>query len=380
MGLFDKIKHELIDIIEWLDEPGEVLVHRFERHKNEIKMGAKLIVRPGQKAVFVDEGKIADVFTPGTHTLDTQNMPVLSTLKGWKYGFNSPFKSEVYFIDATEQLDRKWGTQNPVMMRDQDFGIVRLRSRGNYSYKIGTAKEMVSRFVGAQAEYRRADIEGQIRSKIVSSFADCIGELKIPALDLAAQYDEISQSMHNKLKPVFEGLGLEILAFTLENITLPEEVQKAMDQRASMGALGNLNQFSQYQAANALKDAANNPGGAGNIMGMMVGSQLGGSMGSVLQQNNQAASTSGAQAANNEKCPKCGTMNAAGSKFCSSCGQKMGVEGKVPCIKCGKEISKEVKFCSECGAPQKIQCKKCGKDLNAGAKFCAECGTPANEA
>ena len=191
MGFFDKLKNELIDIIELSDSESDVLVQRFSRKDNEIKYGAQLIVRPGQRAVFVNEGKVADTFEPGTYTLETQNIPVLTTLKGWKFGFHSPFKAEVYFIKTTEQLDRKWGTTNPVMLRDADFGIVRLRARGNYSYKIGLSDDMISRFVGAQEQFTTGDIEGQTRTKAISSFSDCLGELKIAALDLAAQYDEI---------------------------------------------------------------------------------------------------------------------------------------------------------------------------------------------
>ncbi len=293
MGLFSKLRNELIDIIEWPDNSGDVLVHRFDRYKNEIKWGAKLVVRPGQRAVFVNEGKIADAFEPGTYTLDTKNLPVLRTLLSWPYGFNSPYKAEVYFIKVTEQLDRKWGTPNPVMMRDQDFGIVRLRARGNYSYKIGVQEEMISRFVGAQPEFTPEDIEGQIRTKLISSFSDCMGELKIPALDLAANYDEISDQMQKKLKDAFSELGLEMLSFALENISLPEEVEKAMDERSSMGAVGNLNNYSQYQAANALREAASNENGsAGGLMGMMVGGQLGQGIGSALHQ--QTPQTGGA--------------------------------------------------------------------------------------
>lgn len=294
MGLFDKLRNELIDIIEWEEMDPDVLVHRFERHNNEIKWGAKLVVRPGQRAVFVSEGQIADTFDPGTHTLDTKNLPLLRTLLSWPYGFESPYKAEVYFVKATELLDRKWGTPNPVMMRDADFGIVRLRARGNYSYKIGITKEMISRFVGARDEFRISDMEGQIRTKVISSFSDCIGESKIPALDLAANYDEIGEMMGMKLKEEFARLGLDILAFAVENISLPEEVTQAMDQRASMGAIGNLNNFSQYQAANALRDAAQNEGGAGNMMGMMMGAQMAGGVSGALNQESQNTGASSA--------------------------------------------------------------------------------------
>ena len=379
MGFFNSLRAELIDIIEWRDEDPGVLIHRFDRHDHEIKNNAKLIVRPGQRAVFVNEGTIADCFEPGTYTLSTQNTPILATLKGWKYGFDSPYKAEVYFIKTSEQLDRKWGTPNPVMMRDLDFGIVRLRARGNYAYKIGLKDEMISRFVGSRAEFTTEDIEGQLRTRVISSFSDCIGEMKIPALELAAQYDEIGTAMEGKLAEIFTNLGLDLLTFTLENITLPEEVEKAMDQRASMGALGNLNNFSQYQAANAVRDMANNPGGSGNMMGMMMGAQMAGGVGGALMQDNggQTAPVAPAQAqapaAAGVTCPKCQASNPADSKFCSGCGEK--VEQASGCIKCNAALAPGSKFCGECGSPQQAKCVKCGEELTPGSKFCQNCGS-----
>jgi len=368
MGLFNTLRTEFIDIIEWKDQDGNVLVHRFERHDNEIKNGAQLVVRPGQRAVFVNEGKIADSFDPGTHRLETKNLPILATLKGWKYGFDSPFKAEVYFINATELLDRKWGTPSPVMMRDADFGAVRLRARGNYAYKIGITDEMISRFVGARDEFRVEDIEGQLRTRIISSFSDALGELKIPALDIVAQYDEISAEMHKKLSGTFEDIGLNLLSFTLENVSVPEAVQKALDERASMGAIGNLNNYAKYQAANAMRDAAGNESGmAGGMMGMMVGGTLGGTMGGALQQNTPGPAPT-------VTCPKCGQAVPQGSKFCSGCGADMTPQG-AKCPKCGAAVAAGAKFCGECGTPMSAVCKKCGKDLNPGAKFCPECGT-----
>lgn len=371
MGLFDKIRGEFIDIIEWRDMEPDVLVHRFERYEHEIKVGAQLTVRPGQKAVFVNEGQIADVFDEGMHRLETQNLPILATLKGWKYGFNSPFKAEVYFLNITEQLNRKWGTATPVIVRDSDLGTVRLRARGNFSYKVSADKEMITRLVGARDSYRCEYIEGQLKAKTVSSFSDALGELKIPILDMQAQYDEIGEAMKAKLSALFDGLGLELLGFVLENVTVPEEVEKAMDQRASMGAVGNLNQFSQYQAAQALRDAADNPGGAGNMMGMMVGGQLAGGMGNVLKQDETAAQVSSPGV----KCPKCGALCAADTKFCGECGTSMAPK-EVPCIKCGAALAEGSKFCSECGAAQQAKCPKCNADVLPDAKFCGECGEP----
>jgi len=368
MGFFSKLRNEFIDIIEWEHETPGVLVHRFERYNNEIKMNAKLVVRPGQRAVFVNEGQIADVYEPGTHTLTTQNMPILATLKGWKYGFESPFKAEVYFIKTTEQLDRKWGTPNPVMMRDMDFGIVRLRARGNYAYRVDIKEEMISRFVGSRAELTAEDIEGQLRTRVISSFSDCIGEMKIPALDLASQYDEIGEAVSGKLDVILGELGLTLLSFTVENITLPEEVEKAMDQRASMGAIGNMNQFSQYQSAQAVREMAQNEGSGGaNMMGMMMGAQMAGGVGNALVQDQPQ------QQAPQAACPNCNAANPANSKFCSSCGQSMVKQDN--CVKCNAGIPENSKFCPECGSAQELTCKNCNVTLSPGSKFCPECGT-----
>lgn len=378
MGLFDKIAGEFIDIIEWNDQDGNELVHRFERYEHEIKMGAQLIVRPGQKAILVNEGHIADIFTPGKYTLETQNIPILSTLKGWKYGFNSPFKAEVYFINLTEQLDRKWGTSTPVILRDADFGMVRVRAHGNYSYHVTSDATMLSRLVGARQSFGPEQVEGQLRAKLVSSFSDALGELKIAVLDLQSQYDEIGDFMATKLNATFKDLGLTLLGFVLENVTVPENVEKAMDQRASMGAVGDLNKFSQFQAAQALEDAANNPGMAGNMMGMMVGGGLATGMGNVLQNDQQNTQTAQPSQPPVAICQKCSTENDPKAKFCCNCGTPMVHEQH--CIKCNALINLGSKFCGECGCPQQTECINCGFELPAGAKFCSKCGTPQSEA
>lgn len=275
MGLFDVFRSQFIDIIEWADENPRVLVHRFDRHNNEIKYGAKLIVRPGQSAIFVNEGQIADHFGPGTYTLHTKNLPVLTSLLSLPYNFESPWKAEVYFVRTTVQLDRKWGTGTPVMMRDADFGVVRLRAYGNFSYRVSLQNDLLQRFVGAQADYSGTGIEEQVTAQIVSILSDTLGELKIPALDLAAEYTEISEGVKGRLDAVFSAMGFELCSFTVENISLPEEVNKALDKRSSVGALGGvMNQYTQMQAADAMKAAAENPNGSG-MMGAVVGMNLG---------------------------------------------------------------------------------------------------------
>lgn len=287
MGIMNFIKNQLIDIVEWPEETPGVLVHRFERAGNEIKRGAKLVVRPGQSAVFVNEGQIADKFEPGTYSLETKNLPILTTILSLPYGFNSWHKAEVYFIKRTEQLDRKWGTAQPITMRDADFGPLRIRAFGNYSYRVGMTDNMLQRFVGAKSEFKAEELEKQIQLKSVSEFTDTLGELQIPALDLAAQYNEIGERVKQNLQPVMNDMGLELLTFTVGNISLPEEVNAAIDKRGAIGALGGMQSYQQMKAADALGDMAKNQGTGGTMMGMMLGGNLGAFAGQQFQQSQQ---------------------------------------------------------------------------------------------
>ena len=287
MGIMNFIKNQLIDIVEWPEETPGVLVHRFERAGNEIKRGAKLVVRPGQSAVFVNEGQIADKFEPGTYSLETKNLPILTTILSLPYGFNSWHKAEVYFIKRTEQLDRKWGTSQPITMRDADFGPLRIRAFGNYSYRVGMTDNMLQRFVGAKSEFKAEELEKQIQLKSVSEFTDTLGELQIPALDLAAQYNEIGERVKQNLQPVMNDMGLELLTFTVGNISLPEEVNAAIDKRGAIGALGGMQSYQQMKAADALGDMAKNQGTGGTMMGMMLGGNLGAFAGQQFQQSQQ---------------------------------------------------------------------------------------------
>jgi membrane protease subunit (stomatin/prohibitin family) len=272
VGIFDFVKRELIDIVEWLDPSSNTMVYRFERHNNEIKNGAKLVVRPGQAAVFVDEGRTADVFTPGTYTLTTENIPVLSTLRGWKYGFESPFKAEVYFVSTRQFTDRKWGTKNPIMLRDPEFGPTRLRAFGSYALRVAEPAKFVAEIVGTNGHFRTDDIEGQLRNLITSRFADVVGESRIPVLDLAANQDELGGFIADRIRPEFLAYGIEITTVLVENVSLPEEVERALDKRTSMGVIGNLQAYTQYRTAEAIGDAARNPGGgAAEGMGLGMG-------------------------------------------------------------------------------------------------------------
>lgn len=293
MGFIDKLKGELIDIIQWLDSSNDTMVYRFERYGNEIKMNAKLVVREGQVAVFINEGQLADVFEPGTHTLETKNMPILSTLKGWKYGFNSPFKAEVYFVNTRRFTDQKWGTKNPIMLRDPEFGPVRIRAFGTYVIRVNDAATFIKEIVGTDGHFTTDEITSQLRNLIVSRFSDIAGESKIPVLDMAANYDEFGDFITVRIQDDFTQYGIEITKMLVENISLPPAVEEALDKRTSMGVIGNLNQYTQFQAANAMEKAAENEGMAGGGMAMGMGfamaNQMGQSMSPQQQQQQQRA-------------------------------------------------------------------------------------------
>ncbi|QYK53831.1 MAG: SPFH domain-containing protein [Fimbriimonadaceae bacterium] len=294
MGIWDKLKGEFVDIIEWTDSSTDTMVYRFERHGNEIKYGAKLTVRESQVAVFVDEGQFADVFVPGMYTLETSNMPILSTLKGWKHGFNSPFKSEVYFVNTKRFNDQKWGTMNPIMMRDADFGMVRVRAFGSFSLRVKDAKLFLQEVVGTNWQYTTEEITTQIRNYIVSGFAEAISETQMPVLDLYSKYDDMGKSLTALMSPKIEALGLELIDLMIENVSVPPEVEQAIDTRSKMGAVGNLDNYMKYQAADAMVKGAENPGGVGGVgaqmaAGMMMGQQMGNMMNQQPQQSAPAA-------------------------------------------------------------------------------------------
>src|SRR3954464_10222376 len=291
MGIWDKLKGELIDIIEWLDNKPDTMVWRYPRSATEINWGAKLIVREGQAAAFVNEGALADVFMqPGTYTLQTQNLPILSKLRGWKYGFESPFKAEVYFVSMRTVTDRKWGTKNPIMLRDPEFGPTRLRAFGSFAIKPSDVAVLLRNLVSTYSRFTIDDIGEQLRDLLVARFADVLGESKIPALDLAANQDDLGKLMLTRLQPDFDVFGLKLVNLVVENISLPQEVEAALDTRTKMGVIGDLSRYTQFQAANAIQDAAKNPGGlAGAGMGMgagmAMGQQMSQAMGGMQQQS-----------------------------------------------------------------------------------------------
>ena len=377
MGILDRLSPsaQFIEVIEWLDQTSNTLVYRFPVKDQEIKNGAQLIVRESQAAVFVSEGQIADQFPPGRYTIDGGNTPILSKLGAWKYGFNSPFKAEVYFVNTKQFTDLKWGTPNPVMMRDADFGMVRLRAFGIYSLRVGDPKAFIKDIAGTNAHFVTEDIEGQLKRTLVSGFSDALAESKIAALDLASNYDELGKFTREKLNEEFKSFGLELTKFVVENISLPQEVEAAMDKRTSMGVIGDVGRYTQFQAADAMRDAAQNPsGGAGTGAGLGAGFAMGNMMAGAM--TDAMRQSRGEGTPSRVACPKCGGANAPDAKFCHECGAKMDVAvEKASCVKCGTPLQAGAKFCNECGAKQEKQsCPNCQAELNPGAKFCNECG------
>lgn len=272
MGLFDKLRAEFVDIVEWVDDSRHTLVWRFPRYQNEIKNGAQLIVRPGQMAVVVDQGQIADVFEPGRYELNTENLPILSTLKGWKYGFNSPFKAEVYFVSTKQITDLKWGTPNPIMLRDPEFGPIRIRAFGTYALKAIDPTALLKEMVGTDSSVDTDEVTELLRSIIATSIADMLGESNISALDFASKYREMSEDLRKQVcEKIDDEYGLECTQLFIVNISLPEAVEQALDTRTSMGVIGDMNQFQQYQMGQAMTKAAENPGSGGAADGMGLG-------------------------------------------------------------------------------------------------------------
>ncbi|MBB3206309.1 membrane protease subunit (stomatin/prohibitin family) [Rhodopirellula rubra] len=272
MGLFDLIRSELIDIIEWIDDSQHTLVWRFPRHDNEIKNGAQLIVRPGQMAVFVYEGEIADVYPPGHYELTTANRPVMTTLESWKYGFDSPFKAEVYFVSTRQLTDLKWGTPNPIMLRDPEFGPIRIRAFGTYTLKAVDPKALLTEIVGTDGQFGADDVTTLLRSVIQSAFADLIGSSQIAALDLASNYQQLASTLREKVvERIDDEYGLDCPQLFIVNISFPESVEKALDTRTSMGVIGDMNKFQQYQMGQAMMAAAEGGGGGGAAEGMGLG-------------------------------------------------------------------------------------------------------------
>ncbi len=397
MGLRSFIKGQLIDVIEFATDDKSILAHKFDDKGKQIMMGAKLTVRPGQKVVFVNEGQIADVFAEGLYTLSTSNMPVLTKLKSWKYGFESPFKVDIYFFSVDDKIEQPWGTPSKIAIRDAEFGMLRVGANGYYNYRITEPSIFLKKLVGTDREFTVEESRKQLNSQFTMSFTDFFAESKISLFDAYGNIKEFSELVYNDVKEKFTPFGLELISFSLREIRIPETVEKAMDSRAEIGALGGMDMYARKtmtdSMATAAVAAAENEGG-GNMAGMgmqmgagaTMGVTMAGMMGNIMNGGGQAATPSPqagaaatAAAAASVLCTKCGSGVAGGAKFCPSCGNPMAAANTAKsCISCGASIGDDVAFCPECGAKQSVEkhCAKCGTKVEAGVKFCPNCGNP----
>lgn len=344
MGLFDKIRGEFIDVIEWVDSTPDTLVYRFPTHNREIQMGSSLIVRESQMAVFVYRGEIADVYEPGNYKLVTAQMPVMTTLQHWTHGFNSPFKAEVYYFNTRQYTDLKWGTPNPITLRDPEFGVLRVRAFGSYAMRIADPEKVMKEISGTEARYAVSQIENQLRAAIITRFTDYVAQSQVPFLDFAANLNEFSAALKPVMQEELSTFGLQLESFFIQNVSLPAEVEKILDQRAGMAAIGNnLDQYTQFQVANAIPQAAA-AGGDGGLAGAGLGAGIGMAMGNAMagalnptagnqSTGNQAAAPVAPQAPAASqapaggtvmvRCTQCNHLNAETAKFCSECGNKL---------------------------------------------------------
>lgn len=360
----------ILKVIEWKDNSSNTIVHKIDLKKDYITKGSKLIVRESQVAIFADKGKMADVFLPGTYNLDTDNVPLLTKLLSWKYGFESPFKSDVFFVNTKQFTGFRWGTVNPIMIRDAEFGPVRVRGYGTYAFKVDDAYVFMKELSGSGKSYQTDDITEYLRSIIIMGISDAVAESNIPVLDMAGNLIELSDVVKNSLSGKLGEIGIKITQFNFENFSLPENLEKALDKQTELGMMRqNMDVYTQMAQADALKEAAKNPGMAGGMMGAGIGWGLGSNMGRAFSnQVNQSVSSSKDE--ETVVCQNCKAKIKKDAKFCLEC----GAPTQNLCPACKKPVAKGAKFCSECGKPLIKTCAKCGAKLDNFAKFCVECG------
>ncbi len=326
----------LLNVIEWVERSPDEILYKYDTHKNIVKRWSKLTVREGQTVVFLDKGRVADVFGPGMYNLDTDTLPILTALLSWAYAFESPFKSDIYFVSTRLFINHKWGTATPVIVQDKNLGAVRVRGYGTYSFRVSDAPAFVKELSGARPSFTTADVEDYIRSVVVMGISDALGSSGIPVAEMSANLMELSSVALKSLSPRFASLGLELASFNFESVSLPPEVEKAIDENVRLGVLrDNAELYAHIARADAMKEAAKNPGMAGSFVGAGVGLGIGADLGRSLGE---------------------------------------AVTGGTKCALCGAQMPANARFCPECGASVRRVCPECGTELSASAKFCPKCG------
>lgn len=357
MGLFDNLFRLNI---EWADDTQSRMVYKFpfKNSGKEVNNKSTLTVRESQVAIFVHKGQIADVFTPGLYQMETEILPILTKLASWQYKFETPITLDVYFVNTKQFTNIKWGTQNPFMMRDPEFGVIRVRGFGSFAYKVNDAPTFMRELFGTNSSFETGDIQDYLKSMIVSGLTDAIGESKISAIDLAGNTMEFQTIVKSKIQSMFNDIGLALTTLVIENMSVPAEVEKALDERARYGILGDATDtMMKVSAAQAMRDSAKNPGVGGAFVGAGVGMGAGVGVGAMMGEAIKNASQPQPQKVEEKPAQK--------------------AEDTVICPVCSKPVAKTAKFCSECGAKMDVKkfCTNCGKEVKVGAKFCSECGT-----
>ncbi len=348
MGLFSYLKSQTLKNIDWTDASSNTMVYKFPMDGREIKIGSKLTVRESQVAIFMVKGKIADVFQPGIHTLIVNNLPILSDLLAWPRGFKSPFTADVFFVNTKQFTNQKWGTTNPITMRDKDFGTIRVRGYGSFAFRVNDAALFLKEVFGTNNAFTSEDVSSYLKSMLVASISDTIAESKISALDLACNLMEFNKVATEKIQHKFNELGLTLTNLVVENLSFPEAVEKAIDTRSSMGVLQDqMDTYVKFESAKAIGEAAKNPGMAG------FGTQMGAGMaiGEMMKESLKPSSpkTEKAQTEDGVRfCNECGAKNSKTAKFCCECGKKL-VADKILCPECNTEVKATTKFCPNCG-------------------------------